>query len=55
MGTMRTIMANKIVNQDPETFLHPNDVSKKIINSLLDKSNIFEPEVLIKRREVKFI
>ena len=55
MGTMKTNMANNISNQDPNTFLNPNDVSKKIISSLLDKSNIFEPEVLIKRRKVKFI
>ena len=55
MGTMKTKMAEKIINQDPNTFLNPSDVSKKIINSLLDKSNIFEPEVLIKRRKVKFI
>ena len=55
MGTMKTEMAKNILDQDPSTYLDPSQVSSKISNTLLDKSNIFEPEVFIKRRTVKFI
>ena len=48
-------MAKNILDQDPSTYLNPSQVSSKISNALLDKSNIFEPEVFIKRRIVKFI
>lgn len=55
MGTMNTEMAKNILDQDPSTYLNPSQVSSKISNALLDKSNMFEPEVFIKRRTVKFI
>ena len=55
MGTMKTEMAKNILDQDPSTYLDPSQVSRKISNTLLDKSNMFEPEVFIKRRKVKFI
>ena len=55
MGSMKTEMSKKIIDQDPDTFLEPEDVSKKIVNSLLDSTNLFEPEVLIKRRIIRYI
>ena len=55
MGTMKTEMSKKIIDQDPDTFLEPSYVSKKIVNSLLDSTNLFEPEVLIKRRLIRYI
>ena len=54
-GNNENEMAKKIIDQDPSTYLDPRQVSNRISNALLDKSNIFEPEVLIKRRTVKFI
>ena len=55
MGTMLTEMAKNISDQDPSTYLDPSQVSGKISKTLLDKSNMFEPEVFIKRRTVRFI
>jgi NAD(P)-dependent dehydrogenase (short-subunit alcohol dehydrogenase family) len=55
MGTMLTEMGNKVQGQDSSTYLKPNDIAKRIYNSLTDSSNLFEPEVIIRRRHIKFI
>jgi NAD(P)-dependent dehydrogenase (short-subunit alcohol dehydrogenase family) len=54
MGSMNTFMGRKVLGQDASTFLDPADVSQRIVSSLTSHSNMFEPEVLIKRRNVRF-
>ena len=51
MGTMQTEMAKNILDQDPSTYLDPSQVSGKISKTLLDNSNMFEPEVFIKEEQ----
>jgi len=55
MGSMNTSMGRKVLGQDMATFLDPADVSQRIVSSLISQSNMFEPEILIKRRNVRFI
>jgi short-subunit dehydrogenase len=55
MGSMNTPMGKKVFGQDTSTFLNPADVSKRIVSSLTSESNMFEPEVLIKRRNIRFL
>ncbi len=55
MGTMNTAMGHRVVGQDPSTFLQPADVAERIVDAITTKSNIFEPEMIIRRRTVKFL
>jgi len=55
MGTMNTKIGNKVQGQDSSTYLEPGDVAKRIVTSILSPTNLFEPEVVIRRRTVKFI
>ncbi len=55
MGTMLTEMGLKVQGQDTSTYLQPQDVAQRIVSTILSSSNLFEPEVIIRRRTVKFL
>ena len=55
MGTMLTDMGRKVQGQDASTYLQPRDVAQRIVSIILSSSNLFEPEVIIRRRTVKFL
>lgn len=55
MGTMNTAMGKKVIGQDSNTYLNATDVAKRIIDSVNSESNIFEPEVIMRRRTVRFL
>lgn len=55
MGTMLTDMGSKVRGQDASTYLQPQDVAQRIVSAILSPSNLFEPEVIIRRRTVKFL
>jgi NAD(P)-dependent dehydrogenase (short-subunit alcohol dehydrogenase family) len=50
MGTMNTAMGALLVGQEPATFLQPEDVARRIADSLAAPSNLFEPEIIMRRR-----
>lgn len=52
-GTMDTAMGRQLIDQDPSTFLLPNDVAERIVSAITHPSNLFEPEVIIRRRVVR--
>ncbi len=54
MGTMDTEMGARLTDQDPTSFLPPGDVARRIAEALCSPSNLFEPEVLIRRRTIRF-
>jgi NAD(P)-dependent dehydrogenase (short-subunit alcohol dehydrogenase family) len=53
MGSMKTKMGLKVKRQNYDTFLDPYEVAKRIANTLLSSSNIFEPEQILRRRIIK--
>lgn len=55
MGTMNTDIGSKVQGQDSSTYLEPSDVAKRIVASILSPTNLFEPEVVIRRRTVRFL
>lgn len=55
MGTMRTEMGSKVPGQDASTYLDPQDVAQRMVAALLNPSNLFEPEVIMRRRTVKLL
>ena len=55
MGTMNTAMGKKVIGQDSNTYLNAVDVAKRIVDSINSESNIFEPEVIMRRRIVRFL
>jgi hypothetical protein len=55
MGTMNTEMGALLVDQDSTSFLQPEDVADRMIASLTSTSNIFEPEVIMRRRSIRFL
>jgi NAD(P)-dependent dehydrogenase (short-subunit alcohol dehydrogenase family) len=55
MGTMKTDIGSKVQGQDSSTYLEPSDVAKRIVASILSPTNLFEPEVVIRRRTVGFL
>jgi NAD(P)-dependent dehydrogenase (short-subunit alcohol dehydrogenase family) len=55
MGTMNTDMGARLVEQDPSTFLKVEDVAARIVSSVISTSNLFEPEVVMRRREIRFL
>ncbi len=54
MGTMDTGMGRLLADQDPDTFLPPAEVARRIAEAVTSPSNLFEPEVVIRRRVVGF-
>ena len=55
MGTMDTAMGRELVDQDPSSFLPPEDVAVRIVEAISSTSNLFEPEVIIRRRTIRFL
>jgi short-subunit dehydrogenase len=53
MGTMKSKMGEKLLTQDPTTFLEPIDVAKRILDSVTSETSNFEPEIIIRRRIVR--
>ena len=54
MGTMDTEMGSQLTDQDPATFLQPHEVAGRIADAVSSPANLFEPEVLIRRRTIRF-
>lgn len=54
MGTMDTAMGRMLIDQDPATFLPTADVAARIVEAVVSPSNLFEPEVIIRRRVIGF-
>jgi short-subunit dehydrogenase len=55
MGTMNTEMGRRLTDQDSATFLQPKDVAQRIVEAIASPSNIFEPEVILRRRTIRFL
>jgi NAD(P)-dependent dehydrogenase (short-subunit alcohol dehydrogenase family) len=55
MGTMNTEMGALLVNQDSTSFLRPEDVADRMIAAVTSTSNVFEPEVILRRRSIRFL
>jgi short-subunit dehydrogenase len=55
MGTMDTAMGRKLSEQDPQTYLQPADVAARIVEAISSASNIFEPEMILRRRTIRFL
>ena len=55
MGTMRTEMGRRVAGQDASTYLDPQDVARRIVATFTADTNLFEPEVIIRRRAVKYL
>lgn len=54
MGTMDTEMGRLLTDQDPSSFLPPKTVAERIVEAVAAPSNLFEPEVVIRRRTIRF-
>jgi NADP-dependent 3-hydroxy acid dehydrogenase YdfG len=54
-GTLANEMGAKVPNQDPNSLLDPALVAKRIIEAVTDESNLWEPEVTIRRRHIKLV
>lgn len=54
MGTMDTAMGRLLTDQDPTSFLPPDAVAERIVEAVTSGSNLFEPEVVIRRRSIRF-
>ena len=55
MGTMNTEMGRRLVEQDSTSFLQPDEVAARIVEAITNRTNIFEPEVLLRRRTIRFL
>jgi NAD(P)-dependent dehydrogenase (short-subunit alcohol dehydrogenase family) len=54
MGTMDTEMGRMLTDQDPTSFLSPDAVAQRIVRTISAGDNLFEPEVIIRRRSIRF-
>lgn len=54
-GTLANEMGAKVPNQDPNSLLDPVLVAKRIIETVTDESNLWEPEITIRRRHIKLV
>jgi hypothetical protein len=55
MGTMDTEMGRRLTEQDQSSFLQPGGVAGRIVEAICSQSNIFEPEVILRRRTIGFL
>ncbi len=55
MGTMDTEMGRRLTEQDRSSFLQPAEVAGRIVEAISSPSNIFEPEVVLRRRTIRFL
>ena len=54
-GTLANEMGAKVPNQDPNSLLDPGLVAKRIIETVTSESNLWEPEITIRRRHIKLV
>ena len=54
-GTLANEMGAKVPNQDPNSLLDPTLVAKRIIEAVTTESNLWEPEITIRRRHIKLV
>lgn len=54
-GTVDNMMGNKVPNQDPSSLLSPELVAKRIIDAVTSETNLWEPEIVIRRRHIKMV
>lgn len=54
-GTLANEMGAKVPNQDPHSLLDPALVAKRIIETVTDDSNLWEPEMTIRRRHIRLV
>lgn len=54
-GTLSNEMGAKVPNQDPNSLLDPGLVAKRIIETVTDESNLWEPEITIRRRHIRLV
>lgn len=54
-GTLANEMGAKVPNQDPTSLLNVNLVAKEIIASVISNSNLWQPEITIRRRHIKLV
>lgn len=54
-GTLANEMGAKVPNQNPYSLLDPVLVAKRIIETVTDNSNLWEPEITIRRRHIKLV
>jgi short-subunit dehydrogenase len=54
-GTVDTVMGCKVTDQDRDSFLKPEDVAERIVEAITSPSNLFEPEVIMRRRNIRFL
>jgi short-subunit dehydrogenase len=52
MGSMDTEMGANVPQQDRVSFLQPDEVAQRIVDTVTHPSNMFEPEILIRRRSI---
>ena len=52
-GTMKSKMGSKLVEQDASTFLKPSEIASDLADSICRAGQIFEPEVVLRRRHVR--
>ena len=53
MGTMNTAMGRQLTDQDESTFLSVHEVAQRIVGTITNPSNMFESEIIIRRRTVR--
>jgi len=54
-GTLSNEMGAKVPNQDPDSLLDPELVAKRIIDAVTSDTNLWEPEITIRRRHIKLV
>ena len=54
-GTLANEMGAKVPNQDPSSLLDPELIAKKIIDAVTSETNLWEPEITIRRRHIKLV
>ena len=52
-GTLANEMGGKVPNQDPSSLLDVGLVAKEIIRTVTGESNLWQPEITIRRRHIK--
>jgi short-subunit dehydrogenase len=52
-GTLANEMGAKVPNQDPRSLLDPILVAKRIIETVTTESNLWQPEITIRRRHIR--
>jgi short-subunit dehydrogenase len=54
-GTLANEMGGKVPNQDPTSLLDVCNVAREIVNVITNESNLWQPEVIIRRRQIKLM